>query len=229
MIRYVETEPPSDLARVVETLWTVQGSPGERMRVLADACTDLIALDDCAGLVLFNGPMTVAESTELHFPVTTGLRFRPGVLAEVVPDLRLDAVLNADREVVNPRPGENPADGLTEYVRFLLDERLIHTHATVDHVLRSLAQAPSDLSAAYRVAHLSERTIQRLFLRYVGMSPRKTAKILRQNDVGRALRTGVGTIAELASAHGYSDQAHMTRQFGALAGISPGRFLRDGA
>lgn len=216
------------MSGVVEALWTVHGSPGERMRLLADACTDLIALDDRARRILFNGPMTVAESTELHFPVTTGLWFRPGVLAEVVPDLRLDAVLNADLEVVNPREGENPAAGLTAYVRYLLDERLIHTHATVDHVLGSLAHAPSDLSAVYRSAYVSERTIQRLFLRYVGVSPRKTVQILRQNDVGRALRTGEGTIAELSSAHGYSDQAHMTRQFGALAGVSPGRFLRDG-
>lgn len=226
-MHYREFAPAPDLASVVETMWTVTGSPGDRIRVLADACTDLIALDDGARSVLFNGPMTMAESSQLHFPVTTGLRFRPGVLACVVPDLRLDAMLNADLEVPNPRPGTDQADGLTGYVRFLMEQGRIRTHPDVDGVLAAMADGTGALAAAYRMATASERTIQRLFQVYVGMSPRQTAKVLRQNHVGRALRSGVGSIAELASAHGYADQAHLTRHFGELAGIPPGRFLQE--
>jgi AraC-like DNA-binding protein len=38
-----------------------------------------------------------------------------------------------------------------------------------------------------------------------------------------------GPLAELALDAGYSDQAHMTAEVTRLAGVSPARFLKEGA
>jgi AraC-like DNA-binding protein len=229
VVRYVEVAPPADLSPVLEALWQVEGTPGERIRVLADACTDLIALDEHASSVLFNGPMTVAEVSELRVPVTSGLRFRPGVVAEVVPNLRLDDVRDSEIRTLNPCPGEDATAGLVNLARCLLKAGRIRRNPVVEEVLAAFAeQGPGTrLSEVYRSAAASESTILRLFHEYVGLSPRQTLKVLRQNNVGRALRTRIGTIAELAAEHGYADQAHLTREFGALAGLPPGRFVKE--
>ena len=67
---------------------------------------------------------------------------------------------------------------------------------------------------------LSTRQLERLFLRGVGISPKAFA---RQQRFARA--TGalahVRSLAELAAACGYADQAHMARDFRAFAGLAP--------
>lgn len=223
---YREVASPDHLTAFVDALWEVRAVPGERIRVLPDACTDLIALDGVASRILFNGPMTVADVVELAAPVTSGLRLRPGVLFEVEEGLSLDRLRDADVELVNSRQAVTEVEGLVNFVDALLAEGRLRSHPIVDHVLNVLAAGQS-LAVAFGSAPVSERTVERLFRRYVGLSPRQTAKILRHDRVGRALRTRPDGIAELAAGHGYADQSHLTREFGALAGIPPARFVRE--
>jgi AraC-like DNA-binding protein len=51
--------------------------------------------------------------------------------------------------------------------------------------------------------------------------------VIRQNDVGRVLRSGGGGLATLAHDHGYADQSHLTRDFTRIAGLPPGRFAHE--
>lgn len=73
--------------------------------------------------------------------------------------------------------------------------------------------------------HLSERTVQRLFLRYVGVGPKWVLARYRMHDVVTALDNGYdGSLADLASSHGWYDQAHFGRDFTALVGVAPSRY-----
>lgn len=58
-----------------------------------------------------------------------------------------------------------------------------------------------------------------------GIAPKSAGRILRLGRAMALARQGVGW-AEVAAAAGYSDQAHMGRDFVALAGRSPERWLR---
>ncbi|MCI0159422.1 helix-turn-helix domain-containing protein [Leifsonia shinshuensis] len=229
MIRYAESAPPPDLSAVVEAEWRVEGIPGERVRILADACTDLIALGPGAREILFNGPMAVADITELQVPVTFGLRFRPGILAEVVPSLRLSEMRDKEVIVANPIAASSEIDGLRAFARHLIATDRLKTNPVVDAILEMLADRPDSrtLMVAMAAAPASERTIQRFFLEFVGLTPQQTVGVIRQNNVGRALRTRIGGLAELANAHGYADQSHLTRDFTRLAGLPPGRYARE--
>ena len=75
---------------------------------------------------------------------------------------------------------------------------------------------------------LSERRLQRLFARLVGVGPKWVLARYRVHDVVAALDAGhVGSLADLAAEHGWYDQAHFTRDFRSLVGVTPARY-REG-
>lgn len=69
------------------------------------------------------------------------------------------------------------------------------------------------------------RRLQRLFAHYVGVGPKWVLARYRMHDVVAALDAGYdGTLTDLAVRHGWYDQAHFTRDFTALVGVTPGRY-----
>ena len=71
------------------------------------------------------------------------------------------------------------------------------------------------------------RSLQRLFARYVGVSPKWVLARYRMHDVVTALDGGYdGSLADLAAGHGWFDQAHFTREFTTLVGVPPGEYRR---
>ncbi len=70
---------------------------------------------------------------------------------------------------------------------------------------------------------LSERTLRRRFGEAFGYGPKTLDRILRFQRFLTLLRgTGHRSLAELAAAAGYADQAHLTRESRRLAGGTPG-------
>lgn len=76
-------------------------------------------------------------------------------------------------------------------------------------------------------AGLAPRTLQRWFARHIGMSPRDYLRVLRFRDTLRALPREHATLAEVAAERGYADQAHMARDFRAMAGTPPKRARKN--
>jgi AraC-like DNA-binding protein len=52
-------------------------------------------------------------------------------------------------------------------------------------------------------------------------------RLRRLTSLSLALRRGAGPLAALAAEYGYCDQSHMTAEFRAAFGVSPGRYRRD--
>jgi AraC-like DNA-binding protein len=64
------------------------------------------------------------------------------------------------------------------------------------------------------------------FREEVGLSVKEAARVVRFDGARRALQARPDRLlAELAAAHGYYDQAHLAREFRALAGLAPSRWL----
>jgi AraC-like DNA-binding protein len=77
----------------------------------------------------------------------------------------------------------------------------------------------------------SRRHVTAHFRRQLGVAPKAYARLLRF-DHARALlgRLSPGrTLADVAMEAGYYDQSHLTRDFIALAGVTPGAFAADAA
>lgn len=81
--------------------------------------------------------------------------------------------------------------------------------------------------AAERVG-VSVRTAQRLARRYVGVSAGAMIRRRRLQESAERLRLDATlNIATLAAELGYSDHAHLTRDFRTTLGITPSRYRRD--
>jgi len=77
-----------------------------------------------------------------------------------------------------------------------------------------------------REARVSTRTLERRFNDAVGLSPKRYARVRRMQhglQLFSASPLGLAAIADIA---GYADQAHMTREFVALAGCRPADIAR---
>lgn len=76
--------------------------------------------------------------------------------------------------------------------------------------------------------HLAQR-----FSIEVGAGPKTVGRILRFASVRRAIDAGIGARcpdwAGLAADRGYADQAHLIREFRAMAGVTPADYARDTA
>ncbi len=69
------------------------------------------------------------------------------------------------------------------------------------------------------------RSLQRLFTHYVGVGPKWVLARYRMHDAVADLDAGWdGTLADLAVRSGWYDQAHFTRDFTALVGVTPGQY-----
>lgn len=71
----------------------------------------------------------------------------------------------------------------------------------------------------------SPRSLQRLFARDVGITPKRLARIVRFQHVFGAWREDPTRLSRVAAECGYFDHAHLVRDFRELAGVAPARFL----
>ena len=74
---------------------------------------------------------------------------------------------------------------------------------------------------------MTERSLQRLVLDRVGLSPKWLIQRRRLHDADAELKHGGRTLAELAAELGYADQAHFTNDFRAVVGFTPGHYQTD--
>jgi len=77
------------------------------------------------------------------------------------------------------------------------------------------------------LAGLDLRTLQRRFMRYVGVSPKWVIQRYRLHEAAEQLKgTSPPSLAALAASLGYFDQSHFVRDFRAMVGRAPGAFAR---
>jgi transcriptional regulator GlxA family with amidase domain len=73
---------------------------------------------------------------------------------------------------------------------------------------------------------LSTRSLQRLFAAYVGVSPKAVLARYRLQDAAALIDAGeVDDLAALAADLGWFDQAHFSRDFRAVVGMTPSAYL----
>ncbi len=100
----------------------------------------------------------------------------------------------------------------------------------VDRAVRLLLASGGGLPVGVVAGRLgvSVRQLQRAFREQVGVGPKFLARLVRFQRFVRALpRASADGITALALAAGYCDQAHLIREFRALAGETPGRFAGE--
>lgn len=94
-------------------------------------------------------------------------------------------------------------------------------------ILRGAPHA-ADIGYIAKSHGASGRTLRRHFLKYLGLGPKQTDRLIR---VQNSMRTLCGqpniNLATLAQRWGFSDQSHLSREFRALTGYTPGLFCNS--
>ena len=71
---------------------------------------------------------------------------------------------------------------------------------------------------------LSQRQLERLFKTRLGMTAKNYQRIIRiRQAIAEIKANPEHSLADIAANSGFSDQAHMTREFKAIARITPGK------
>lgn len=108
--------------------------------------------------------------------------------------------------------------------RWSVDEEGILINRVIDLVEDD--EGPRRVAELAAAVAMSTRALQRLTLHRTGLSPKWLIQRRRLQDAAMALRRGDTTIAEVAAELGYSDQAHLAREFKAVIGRTPSDYLR---
>jgi AraC-like DNA-binding protein len=106
-------------------------------------------------------------------------------------------------------------------------ERPLLMHPAVAHLLapRSFGIIPSRVGDVQRDSGYSPRYFIALFRSSVGLTPKHFYRIRRFNSAVRRLASpNPISLADVAAATGYSDQAHLTREFREFAGVAPTQY-----
>lgn len=222
-------ERPSRYAGAVLWTKTVDG-PG--LPVLPDGCMDLIWMND---RLIVAGPDTRAHHPGGSFGDRyVGIRFFPGtapallgIPARELRDRRVDLAQLWPAGVVRPLVDRMAGAG----DRAAALEQIVRCRAAetepADPLLRKVVGALDagwPVAAVADAAGLGERTLHRRCLDAFGYGPKTLARVLR---LQRALATARGGVplADTALRSGFADQAHLSREVRALAGIPLGSLL----
>jgi AraC-like DNA-binding protein len=240
MGEYRELEPAPVLRDHLSCLWYQSVAPDEAartQRVLPDACIDIVWPAGEAPQVA--GPDTgpvlapMAPGT-----VIVGARFRPGhapdFLGVAAYELR-DAQAELAAlwgEATARRLRESDANGSAEDMVDLLqsevaarlgrvpDGDVLPAALTWAHGRAGLERLGADL-------HLGDRQLRRRVEERFGYGPAILRRVLRLQRLLALAARHRGSLADLALAAGYADQAHMTRECRRLTGLSPVRLFAE--
>ncbi|MBN8294147.1 helix-turn-helix transcriptional regulator [Rhodobacter sp. NTK016B] len=129
------------------------------------------------------------------------------------------------------RPGVVMAEPLGALDAERLDQQIasaLRVAGDSTDLITALAEAGEDVDALARQQGVSARTLQRHFAGLSLPPPRFWRLLGRARRAALALPGG-GALSELALDHGYSDQAHMNREFLRWFGRTPGQLRSDPA
>jgi AraC-like DNA-binding protein len=219
-VDYRELSPPDALKPLVKTGWTLAtgGGPEDEYGHVAtpDGCVEIIrrlggrsswgkSQPPCFVAGLITRPVELSLGGDSRF---VGLRLWPwawNALGRVPCRDFLDRWLPL------------PDDALPT----TLDEAFAIFDATLDGDTAALAVAILASRSAGELVRRSgrpARALQRWFERQIGVAPRTYFRLLRFQESLAGLPAAEGTLADHAAAHGYADQAHMARDYRAMAG-----------
>ena len=164
-----------------------------------------------AGVMLL-GAVSVASVADATVPATDPLTL--GLLRTIA-----EGTTNEQRVALADR-------ALTAMLDTGPDSELLLANAALDLLSEGVrSRTVPDLA---RELGVSARTVQRALHRTLGQGPRWVARWVRLQEVARLISVDdVPDLAQIAATLGYVDQAHLTRDFRAAAGTTPGAYARS--
>jgi AraC-like DNA-binding protein len=244
--RLARYEPALDLKHFVEHFWIVEwdlrGQEPHVQKTLPYPCVHLVF--DVGQTAIFGVMRGAFEYRQEGAGRVLGVRFRAGgfrgILGGSVADITdrtipFSSVYELDTRAAEASvfgaagtvSGAEGDAGMMQAAEAILRTRIPPADETASVVGGIVERIEADRTIN-RVDELAtqigmgERTLQRLFSDYVGVSPKWVIRRFRLHDAAsRLAKEEDVNLTTLAQDLGYADQAHFTRDFKAIVGRSP--------
>lgn len=233
---------PDALRPFVGCFWTIAVRPGASLRFVPDGYSSIwCELRDHRDPEWFlRGPFRAPSQRRFRSSLRlAGVRLRPGVphllTGESVDRLvgRRIPLLGRPwaRPLVESSAGVDPEAQLGLLEQFLLGKLGgASVHPVVAAVIDAI-QGTNGQTSIGRIAdmcHVGPRHLVRLMRTWTGLTPKSFSRIVRfQATLGQLADAPQAPLASVAAAHGYFDQAHLSKEVARLATITPTRIVRD--
>jgi AraC-like DNA-binding protein len=235
--------PQRPLACYVSHYWLSLNNDAPVYTALPDGCVDLVleVTPDGYGAWIYGSttrPTEIACSRGAHY---LGIRFHPGQSRHFIDAAACELTdARAALQGLMPFPVERIATGIAAGTLFSqLDEILTATLSRsppeanlIDCVIHSIEARHGlvSIEAVARQFGKSRRQLERTFSQVVGVPLKFFCTLSRLRHAAQLIAQPAGpSLTAIASDAGYSDQAHMTRDFRRLAGATPARLRHDDA
>ncbi len=237
---YQESAPIATLTPWVEAFWQSPIEYSGTLRLLPSANMQLLVYSNTRGRGLaIIGPMSKFQITNVHAGesffgarLVAGTKITiPGFNTAIMKDGRVFGSELQCRPIQNFEAALTKTTGtkimrlnlLTELIHTLVEEKYFARDTLVDRFIANVRTADGVGSVEQLTTglSLSDRQLRRRFISYTGITPKGFIKICRQQAVVKSLKQSAGTIAAIAAASGYSDQAHLNNEFRELIGVTP--------
>lgn len=235
--------PRGPLSRYISHYWLSLSNDAPVYTALPDGCVDLVievARDDYDAWIYGSTtqPTEIACSRGAHY---LGIRFQPGqgrhfmdAAACEITDARaeLHDLMQFPAEAVASRIAAGTLFSQLDEVLIAMLSRSPPMMSLVDHVIQYVEARHGVVSIEDVARHFgkSRRQIERTFPQAVGVPLKFFCTLSRLRHAARLIaQPRRRSLTAIASDAGYSDQAHMTRDFRRLAGATPGQLRQDDA
>ncbi|HSR19066.1 MAG TPA: helix-turn-helix domain-containing protein [Ignavibacteriaceae bacterium] len=254
-LKFEFINPSDQLKDYVKHFWFLEGNTSKTLRALADGSPGIIFHQAENGLFLnqtkklstiFLYGQTVKPiemNAEGKFRMV-GLHFHPHVMkalfgfhANELTDTCLDlsmysyaSGMNLKEKLINTESVTEQIKTISEYLTGIIKKKKIQVdqsiHFAIHHLISS--NGNMELGELRKTLNLSQRTFERKFEQYVGISPRLFARICRfQASLNQLNNKNYLKLSDIAFDNSYSDQPHFIRTFKEFSGHSPSEFQKQ--
>ncbi len=242
--QYREYAPSPALAPYIRCYWTAEEGTIVEGTVIPDTCADIIVRFDALGRMLAASFCCLDDcpvrGTFNVQPATFGIRMYGWAVTAFSAD-SVKGLKNARMQAEEMFPGITHqllepliASGDTT-ARIALAERWLLARLRPERVPALVLDAVGEMIHCHgnqrmvelgRRLHLSSRQLERLFAEAVGLSPKRLNDLIRYQSLWRAMLTPGYSALDEAARLGYTDQAHLLREFRRFHGMGRQEALR---
>ncbi len=249
--------PPADLEKIIDCYWIIENDDPTpyRQKIIPDGyCEIIFHYKDPYRICLTDAweqqsKYLVAGQISRHFLLENtgqsgiiGIKVKPTALTHLF-GLTMDSL--TDKVIDVPVVLGTRLDALEQDLRHAHDHdgyvNLLNDHFRKLLLAAGYKTSPVDQAVDLIFAHkgmiavtdmverigIGERQLERLFKKYVGLSPKFFARIVRFSTIFQLIQQEDPGWAGLAYESGYYDQSHFIRNFKAFTGEDPSRYGFD--
>lgn len=228
----------------VDAVWTHFSDHEKKHFVLPDGRADIIItfIVESDGSIkntipIIATPYTRPRHTEIQSNQGfIGVRLKPGVMRNFLKlpqRITYSGVLRGENAVPYLRNGnelkfacKSISSLLLELNRYIFSARFVRTSSLVPDALKIIddSKGQATVTQIVKLTGSCERTLRRNFQQFVGLSPKAYAATVRFHNALNLLSSDLEQMVFIAAECGYSDQAHMIRDFKCFTGHTPFAF-----